>query len=207
MDISNKCISRDLTNEEYNWIISTSSYISIDTETTGLNPIKDNLCLIQIYANEKFFLIKYRKDIEYTNLKKLFASSNVVKVFHHAIFDIRFLMNNLNIIRVDNVVCTKIAFKILNGENKKSSLKELLNKYLNIKLSKEQQLSDWSKEFLEEEQMEYAKNDVRYLIKLWRVLKNKLIEDDLYEYASKCFEFITVQAYLNNRGIDNIFEY
>jgi ribonuclease D len=207
MENSSVYINRDITDEEYRWITESCSYIGVDTETTGLDPIKDKLCLIQIAAKDKYFIIRYDKSTQYDNIEKLFLSKSIIKVFHHAVFDVRFLINNLKVKKITKVVCTKIAFKILYGLNEKSSLKYLLLKYLNVNVSKEQQVSDWTRDKLSNEQLEYASNDVKYLVKLWEALEQELNIHELLEYAQKCFGFISTQAYLNNRGIKNIFEY
>jgi ribonuclease D len=197
----------DITEEDYNWIISTAEVIAVDTETTGLDPIINELCLIQIKANNRFFLIKFDKNNRYVNLTKLLVNEDIKKVFHQAIFDVRFLMNNLNIKNINNIICTKISAKLLNGIREKNSLKNLIEKYLDIKISKDQQTSNWKQELLTPEQLEYACKDVEHLVELWSMLEKKLIENQLIDYAKSCFQFISTQAYLNNNGINNIYEY
>jgi ribonuclease D len=195
----------DIPYDEKHWILSNCKCISIDTETTGLSSVIDKLCLIQIYAPKKVYIVQYDSETEPYNLISL-LESNIIKIFHHATFDICFLTKNLNIRHLSNIKCTKIAAKILYGIEKKNSLNFLLNNHLGISLDKRQQLSDWTQN-LTSEQINYAANDVIYLIDLWSVLENKLKEQDLLFHAQKCFDFVPIQAYLINKGIRNIFEY
>ncbi|MBZ0312754.1 ribonuclease D [Clostridium butyricum] len=199
--------NNDISNDDYKWIKDECKYMAIDTETTGLDSINDELCLIQIGANGRYFLIKYFKENNYKNIKKLLEDNEIIKVFHNAIFDVRFIMNNFDNIQIRNIVCTKISAKLINGIDKKSSLKDLLLENFNIKIDKKQQLSDWSKSELSLEQLEYATNDVKYLVRLWRKLELQLESKCILEYAMRCFEFIPIQAYLNRQGINNIFDY
>jgi ribonuclease D len=197
----------DLLSEDSNRILNECQYIAVDTETTGLNAIDDNLSLIQIAADNRFYLIQYDPSTKAENLKSVLESKNVTKVFHHAPFDLAFLMQHLNAKNINNVVCTKIAFKLIHGLQVKSSLKELAAIYLNVSLDKSQRMSDWSKSQLADEQVQYALNDVRYLVELWKKIEIRLKSEGLLEVAQKCFNFLPTQAYLNNRGIENIFKY
>lgn len=197
----------DISDNEKEFILKECEYIGIDTETTGLNPLIDNLCIIQIAAKEYIFVINYNKDVIPLNIIEILKSEKVCKVFHHANFDIRFLIKNLNINEVSNVVCTKIAAKLLYGLKEKNSLKNLLDSELGVVINKKQQLSDWSKQNLTDEQIEYASNDVKYLVELWLKLRNKLEFHNQLFYAQRCYEFLPIQAYLQNKGIDNIFSY
>lgn len=199
--------SGDITDEDREYILANCHYIGVDTETTGLNPIEDKLCTIQIAASDRLYVIKRMTNIEPRNLIQVAQNNKVCKIFHHANFDIRFILNEFNIAEVNNVVCTKIAAKILYGIKEKNSLKDLLEKKLGINISKKQQLSDWSLENLTQEQIEYALNDVKYLESLWDVLKSELISKDLLQVAEKCYSFLPTQAFLHNSGIENIFIY
>ena len=90
-------------------------YVSIDTETTGLNYKLDRLCTIQLYAENCGIIIQFSKTEMFNNLKKLFLSDQVIKIFHNAVFDVSFLMENLNLNSFGLLVCTKISSKIVNG--------------------------------------------------------------------------------------------
>lgn len=197
----------DILDNGRDYIFENCKYIGMDTETTGLNPLEDKLCIIQISASNTIFIIKYVNEIIPYNLIEILKSKNICKVFHHANFDLRFLMKNLDIVDINNVVCTKIAAKLLYGIKDKNSLKDLLYKYLEIKISKEQQLSDWSNKDLTDDQISYAVNDVKYLVNLWCKIEIDLKAKGLLSVAQKCFDFLPIQAYLQNKGIENIFIY
>lgn len=187
--------------------ISDNKFITLDTETTGLDPIYDNLCLIQIYDGENVYLLKYDCNESYDNFKFILKNKEVKKVFHHGNFDLRFLMNNLKFTEINNVGCTKISAKLLNGVNENSSLKYLVDKYLGIRMDKDMQTSDWSKEKLSKEQLQYACNDVTYLYELWLIIEKLLQEKDVYNIAKQCFGYLPTNAMLHNKGIENIFIY
>jgi len=199
--------TNDIPDNIKDWTLNNCSYIGIDTETTGLNPIKDSLCLIQIAANERYFLIKYDTNNTYKNLTEILTNKNIKKVFHHAIFDVRFIMRHLKITNIDNVICTKIAAKLIYGLNESNSLKDLLKKHFDVLLNKEFQVSNWRAAELSSNQINYAINDVKYLVKLWCEMEKELHNKGLIKYAEKCFDFLPTQAFLNNNGIGNIFEY
>lgn len=202
-----KIYNGDLNDCDLIKISNNNKFITIDTETTGLDPIQDNLCLIQIYDGENTYLLKYNYKESYDNLKLLLKSKEVKKVFHHGNFDLRFLMNNLKFTEINNVGCTKISAKLLNGINENSSLKYLVDKYLCIRMDKGMQTSDWSKNKLSKEQLQYACNDVIYLYELWLVIERLLQEKDIYNIAKQCFEYLPTNAMLHNKGIENIFIY
>lgn len=197
----------DLSNEDKELIINKKQFITIDTETTGLDPIKDRLCLIQIYDGDMTYILKYNDRIKYNNLINILENKHIKKVFHHANFDLRFLLKNLGIEEINNVACTKISSKLLNGLDESSSLKYLVKKYLDIDIDKKLQTSDWREENLSEEQIVYAQNDVIYLFKLWIVIKGLLIENKKDLLAQKCFDYLPINSKLHNEGIENIFIY
>lgn len=200
-------IKSGITEDEYQWIINSCSYIGIDTETTGLDPMKDKLSFIQIEANNRYFIIRYDYNMYKDNIIKLLLNKDITKVFHNATFDIGFLTQNFAIKEITNVVCTKIGYKILHGITESSSLKDLLTKYLNVTINKDQQLSNWESEKLSNEQLKYAINDVRYLVELWKIIDKELNTQGYKDYAKNCFDFITTQIFLNCKGIKNIFIY
>mgnify|MGYP000937812743 CR=1 FL=1 len=195
----------DLNEQEMEDILE-ADYISIDTETTGLDFLNHDLCTIQLYSTNYSIIIRYSKTVHYENLIKILTSKNIIKVFHNAFFDCSFLMHNLGIV-INNVVCTKISAKIINGINADNSLKGLLFKYLGVKIDKSQQLSDWTSKNLSQEQINYAMNDVLYLHELWLCLESELVKYDLINTAKNCFEYIPTYVMLIEKGIKNIFEY
>lgn len=202
-----KMYEGDLNDYDISSILEKGDFVTIDTETTGLDPINDSLCLIQIYDGEQIYLLKYNDQKSYKNLSILIENCDVKKIFHHGNFDLRFLIKNLELSKINNVGCTKISAKLLNGKEESSSLKYLVNKYLEIEMNKEMQISDWSKDELSLEQLQYACNDVIYLYKLWKIIKVLMQEKNIYNIAEKCFEYLPTNASLHNRGIENIFIY
>lgn len=199
-------IQNDLSDKEKEYIFE-HKYVSVDTETTGLNYIEDDLCTIQIMCDELAIIIKFDSSQSYNNLKQVLYSEEITKIFHNAVFDVSFLMKNLNMDEFGSLVCTKIASKLINGLKHNNSLKPLLQEYLNIKIDKSEQLSDWAKENLSESQKDYAINDVKYLGQLWRKMHAQLKEAGLEETADKCFEFVPYYKKTSDKGIENIFAY
>lgn len=196
----------DLSTEQYETICQ-DGCVAIDTETTGLDFKKDNLCTIQLCSQNFMAIILYDVNNTYTNLSLLLSNENIKKIFHNAVFDISFLMKNLKLKKAKNIICTKISSKLVNGLNHNNSLKPLLKEYLDIQISKEYQQSDWSVKQLSQEQVKYAINDVLYLERLWNVFEKKLEETEQIEIAYKIFEFIPTFVLLQIRNIDNIFVY
>ncbi|MGL4363199.1 MAG: ribonuclease D [Cellulosilyticaceae bacterium] len=198
--------TNDLTEKEVKEIID-NGVVCIDTETKGLDANIDKLCLIQLYSNEKVYLLKYTLSTEYTNLKRLLLDSTVKKIFHHATFDLQFLMINLGIKNVENIVCTKVGAKILLDKGQSTSLKDILKNFLEVDIDKMMQISNWEEEILGNEQINYAINDVIYLNDLWEEMKVELIKRDRLIMTEKCYAFLPLSAYLRTQGIANIFEY
>lgn len=197
---------KDLTKKEKDFLVE-SGYVCIDTETTGLNYMNDKLCTIQLFCDEYSIIVRYNSCYDYENLKEVLYSKEVLKVFHNAVFDVSFLMKNLNMNCFGELACTKIASKIVNGLEHNNSLKPLLKEYLNVDIDKSEQLSDWSKEILTESQKQYAVNDVQYLYRLWGKLKKELVNKGLEEVAVNCFRFIPYYKKTTDLGIENIFKY
>lgn len=196
----------DLIEEAVEEIID-NGVVCIDTETTGLDPNVDKLCLIQLYSNEKAYLLKYTSSTDYINLKRLLLDSTVKKIFHHATFDLQFLIINLGINNIENVVCTKVGAKILFDKGQSTSLKDILKNLLEIDIDKIMQKSNWEEMILGNEQITYAINDVIHLNNLWQKIKEELMKKDRLIMAERCYAFLPLNAYLKTRGIANIFDY
>jgi len=186
-----------------------SEYLAVDTEAMGLVHGRDRLCLIQI-CNE-FNLtscIKIDNGISFSsNLKSLFENKNILKIFHFARFDVAALKSNLEI-NTQNIFCTKIASKLARTYTNKHGLKDLIYEMLGVELDKTSQSSDWgNQDNLSKEQINYAANDVRYLIDAMKKLNIILKREDRYELAQKCFEAISVHSELDINHYSNIFEH
>ena len=211
MTIENENIDffiNDLNEDLYN-LYKKSSYLAIDTEAMGLIHGRDRLCLVQI-CNEfkKISCIKIEMNTSSSPyLKALLEDKEITKVFHYARFDIAALKCNLGI-RTKNIFCTKIASKLARTYTNKHGLKDLINELLGIEIDKSSQSSDWgSNEDLTKNQLDYAANDVRYLIEAMNKLKVILERENRYELSQKCFEIVSVHADLDILKFSNIFEH
>ena len=186
-----------------------SQYLAVDTEAMGLIHGRDRLCLVQICDElNQTSCIKIELNNSHSpNLKNLFENQKITKIFHYARFDVAALKCNLGI-QTNNIFCTKIASKLARTYSNKHGLKELINELLGIELDKSSQSSDWGNiEDLSKEQIDYASNDVRYLIEAMLKLKVILEREDRYELAQKCFKAIPVHAELDILKFSNIFEH
>ena len=197
-------INRDLHN-----LYKNSSYLAVDTEAMGLIHGRDRLCLIQI-CNESGLTscIKIELDTSHSsNIKNLFEDEKLTKVFHYARFDVAALKCNLGI-STKNIFCTKIASKLARTYTNKHGLKDLISELLGIELDKSSQSSDWgSTEELTKEQINYAANDVKYLIEAMHKLEVILKREGRYELAKKCFKTVPLYSDLDILKFSNIFEH
>ena len=198
----------DLTEELFHKYKS-SKYLAIDTEAMGLHHGRDRLCLIQI-CNESNLIscikikIGCRKALRIQNLLE---DKKIMKIFHYARFDVAALKCNLTI-ATQNIFCTKIASKLARTYTNKHGLKDLINELLGIELDKSSQSSDWgSEENLSQDQINYAANDVKYLIKAMEKLTLILKREKRYEIAKKCFKVIPIYSELDIQHFMNIFEH
>ena len=186
-----------------------SEYLAVDTEAMGLVHGRDRLCLIQICNEFKLTsCIKIDKGVSYaSNLKKLFENKKILKIFHFARFDVAALKSNLTI-NTQNIFCTKVASKLARTYTNKHGLKSLIYEILGVELDKTSQSSDWgNQDNLTQEQINYAANDVKYLIDAMQQLNIILKREDRYELAQKCFEAISVHSELDINHYSNIFEH
>lgn len=181
--------------------------IALDTETMGLNPRRDRLCLVQICdPQEQISLIRFSKGTRQAPLlKRLLETESVVKVCHYARFDMTILEAHLGI-AVYPIFCTKIASKLARTYTDKHGLKELVKELEKVELNKEAQSSDWGDVFnLSEEQLLYACNDVRYLLPVRQKLTHMLIREGRLELAKACFAHLPTQVYLDLLGYGDVF--
>ncbi len=198
----------DLDVELYN-LYKKSHYLAIDTEAMGLIHGRDRLCLVQLCDESKrISCIKIELNTSSSpHLKALLEDEKITKIFHYARFDVAALKCNLGI-NTNNIFCTKIASKLARTYTNKHGLKDLINELLGIELDKSSQSSDWgSKEDLTKDQLDYAANDVRYLIEAMHKLKVILEREDRYKLAQKCFKSVSVHAELDILKFLNIFEH
>lgn len=181
--------------------------IAVDTETMGLIPRRDRLCLIQISSDQEIVsIVRIAQGIkEAPNLKFLFEAPDVTKVFHFARFDVGMLEAHLSI-ATHPIFCTKIASKLARTYTDKHGLKEVVRELEKIELDKTSQSSDWGNaQVLSEEQLKYAANDVKYLLPVYRKLIDMLIRENRYDLAKACFAHIPTLVYLDLLGYADVF--
>ena len=179
--------------------------VAIDTETMGLNPHRDRLCLVQLSSgNGDAHLVKIANPgAEPPRLKALLADPSITKIFHFARFDVAFLEHNIGPIGGD-IYCTKMASKLARTYTDRHGLRDLCRELLRIDISKQQQSSDWGADRLTDEQAEYAASDVLYLHQIRACLDNMLERAGRQEFAVACFNFIRTRAALDLAGFNDI---
>jgi ribonuclease D len=175
--------------------------VAIDTETLGLRPRRDRLCLVQLSAGDgDVHLVKFSSDkYDAPNLVKLLGDKNVTKLFHFGRFDIGMMYTYLNVVTAP-VYCTKIASRIARTYTGHHSLKNLVKDLLGIELDKHQQTTDWGASTLSPEQVEYAASDVLYLHRIRAQLDEALVREGRMELAQACFDFLPHRALLDIAG-------
>jgi ribonuclease D len=174
-----------------------SDSVAIDTETMGLKPYRDRLCLIQLFhPHHGCHLIQIhpnQQESESPNLKKLIINPDVQKIFHYARFDVMQLQKYFNVV-MSNIYCTKIASKLIRTYSSKHGLKELCKELLEIELDKVEQTSDWGRAILTKKQLTYAANDVIYLHRLQNELNKMLQRENRVDMAKACFDFLPTKC-------------
>ncbi len=177
------------------------SSVAIDTETLGLNPHRDRLCVVQLSGgdgNAEVVQIA-RGQREAPNLARLLANPEVTKIFHFGRFDIAVLAHAFGVF-AGPVYCTKIASKLVRTYTDRHGLKDLTRELVGVDLSKQQQSSDWAAETLTEAQLAYAASDVLYLHGLKARLDMMLAREGRTELAESCFRFLPDRAKLDLMG-------
>jgi ribonuclease D len=174
---------------------------AVDTETMGLDPHRDRLCVVQLSPGDGSADVVQipvgAKDAP--NLKKLLADPTIVKIFHFARFDIAALYNALGVMATP-VYCTKIASRLTRTYTDKHGLKDLVRDMLGVDLSKQQQLTDWGASELTEAQVAYAASDVLHLHALRQKLDALLAREGREAMAAACFRFLPDRARLDLAG-------
>ena len=178
------------------------SSIAIDTETTGLNLVRDRLCLIQICTeHNEIQLIKINKNSNAPVIFNILSDDKILKIFHFARFDLAVLMKQFNC-NISNIYCTKIASKLARTSTDNHSLKTLVLNYLSIDIPKFEQTSDWGSHELSNAQLEYAATDVLYLHRLKNILDGILIREGRDKLAKDMFNFLPKLSFLDLEGWD-----
>ncbi|MER8828822.1 ribonuclease D [Mesorhizobium sp. M0938] len=177
--------------------------VAIDTETLGLNPHRDRLCVVQISPGDgSADVIQIAPGQKKApNLVSLLRNRSIIKLFHFGRFDLAVLYNAFGVMP-EPVFCTKIASRLTRTYTDRHGLKDICFELLGVNLSKAQQSSDWAAETLSPEQLEYAASDVLYLHQLRDVLTARLARDKRTKEAEACFRFLPTRAKLDLMGWD-----
>ena len=182
--------------------------VAIDTETMGLDPRRDRLCLVQLSAGDgAAHLVQIvppslgGQGADCPNLIRLLGDPSVTKLFHFARFDVAMLHHALGVATAP-VICTKIASKLVRTFTDRHGLRDLLRELLGVEISKQQQTSDWGAPELTAEQCAYAASDVLHLHALWSRLEALLIREGRLDLARACFDFLPARARLDLLGYE-----
>ena len=176
--------------------------VAVDTETMGLNPLRDRPCVVQISdGSGDEHLVRFGPGSAYDApvLKAVLSDPNRLKIFHFARFDIAAIQHALGIVTAP-VYCTKIASKLVRTYTDRHGLKELVRELLGQEVSKDQQSSDWGAAELSEAQRDYAASDVRFLHAMKDVLDVRLAREGRTHLAQACFDFLPTRAALDLAG-------
>jgi ribonuclease D len=180
-----------------------TSSVAIDTETMGLNPHRDRLCVVQLSPGDgSADVVQIPKGhTDAPNLKALLGNPAITKIFHFARFDITTLFHTLGVMP-QPIYCTKIASRLSRTYTDRHGLKDLVRELLNIDLSKQQQSSDWGADTLSEAQLAYAASDVLHLHALRERLDMMLAREGRAVVAQACFDFLPTRAKLDLQGFE-----
>ncbi|GGF02562.1 ribonuclease D [Stappia taiwanensis] len=178
--------------------------VAIDTETLGLKPHRDRLCVVQLSPGDGTADVVQieRGQTEAPNLVRLLSDASKTKIFHFARFDLAVLQQYLGVMCTP-VWCTKIASKLVRTYTDRHGLKDLTRELLGVDLSKQQQSSDWAAETLTEAQLAYAASDVLYLHRLKARLEERLAREERTDLAAACYEFLPTRARLDLAAWDD----
>ena len=176
-------------------------FVAIDCETMGLNPHRDRLCVVQLSSGDgNAHLIQIAKDQKIApNLCRLLKDPNVLKLFHFGRFDIAAMYHAFGALAAP-VYCTKIASRLIRTYTDRHGLKNILQEFLEIVISKQQQSSDWGAKKLSKAQIDYAASDVLYLNELREALNERLTREGRMQLAQSCFDFLPTRAKLDLAG-------
>lgn len=185
--------------------VSFSGSVAVDTETLGLRPQRDRLCLVQLAGGDGVaHLVQIPTGRHFApRLSALLTDPSIIKIFHFARFDVAVLSHNLGVMTTP-VYCTKIASKLTRTYTDRHGLKDLTAELLGVELSKQQQSSDWAAPELSQQQLAYAASDVLHLHGLKLRLDAMLAREGRTHLAQKCFDFLATQAQLDLAGFEEM---
>ncbi|MGO4907919.1 ribonuclease D [Pseudorhodobacter sp. W20_MBD10_FR17] len=181
--------------------LNLGAVVAIDTETMGLDPRRDRLCVVQLSSGDgNAHLVQIAKgQTSAPNLERLLTDPAVTKLFHFGRFDIAALKNAFGVVTAP-VWCTKIASRLVRTFTDRHGLKYLLSELVGVDVSKQQQTSDWGAAKLTDAQKDYAASDVLYLHRLKAALEARLIREDRMDLANRLFHFLPTRAELDLMG-------
>jgi ribonuclease D len=180
--------------------------LAVDTETMGLLPARDRLCLVQISdggGDEHLVRFSPNSQFDAPNLKAVLSDPARLKLYHFARFDLASIAHYLGIM-AEPVYCTKIASRLVRTYTDRHGLKELVRELVGVDISKQQQSSDWGGSLINEAQREYAASDVRYLHRMKEALDERLVREGRMDMASACFAFLPHRARLDLAGWNEV---
>jgi ribonuclease D len=181
--------------------VAFGSSVAIDTETMGLDPNRDRLCLVQLSAGDGVcHIVQFAQDsYEAPNLAKVLTDAGCTKIFHFARFDVAMIQRHMDVLCTP-LFCTKVASRLTRTYTDRHGLKDICKELLGVDLSKQQQSSDWGAAELSPEQLTYAASDVLYLHALRARLTEMLEREGRSELAEACFRFLPARA-TRSRGL------
>lgn len=179
--------------------------VAIDTETMGLNPVRDRLCVVQLSAGDgNCHVVQFRKGTySAPNLTRMLGDPGTLKLFHFARFDVAVLRAYLGVLPTP-VYCTKIASRLARTFTDRHGLKDLCKDLIGVDMSKQQQSSDWGADELTADQLRYAASDVLHLHQLKARLDGMLAREGRTALARACFDFLPARASLDLGGWDDL---
>jgi ribonuclease D len=190
--------------------LSFGSSVAVDTETLGLNPNRDRLCLVQLSSGDgSAHLVQFEAgSYDAPRLKALLSDPKVLKIFHYARFDVAVLSKFLGV-ETAPIYCTKIVSKLVRTYTDRHGLKDLAAELLGLELSKQQQSSDWGAAELTQQQLAYAASDVLHLHAIKAKLDLMLAREGRRDFAEAAFRFLPFRARLDLAGYgeDDIFSH
>ena len=175
--------------------------VAVDSETLGLNPLRDRLCVVQLSPGDGTADVVQiaQGQTEAPNIKTLLEDNNRTVIFHFARFDVAVLYHALGI-SCTSIYCTKIASRLTRTYTDRHGLKDIVREFVGVDISKQQQSSDWAAETLSQAQLEYAASDVLYLHDLRAHLDRRLERENRTDFAKACFEFVPTRSRLDLAG-------
>jgi ribonuclease D len=182
--------------------LNLGNIVAIDSETMGLDPHRDRLCLAQLSGGDgSAHLIQFDHSYDAPNLIRLLADPTITKLFHYGRFDIAMFDKYLGVLTAP-VYCTKIASKLTRTYTDRHGLRDLCRELLGVEISKQQQSSDWGASQLTEEQLAYAASDVLHLHRLKEIFDGLIDREGRRDIANACFRFLPMRARLDLLGWD-----